>query len=141
MEKSVITHITGSGQWEGNYGVMYTIVVQFENGEEVEANSKSQTPPYAVGDTVWYEVTKETQYGKKAKVTKQDPDQSFQKSFNSEGGGNQSSDVQKRIDACWSIGQAITILGSVPEGISVAKWLEDVGDVSDLLMTLRNSKL
>jgi len=140
MEKSVITHVTGNGQWEGNYGVMYTIVVQFENGEEVEANSKTQTPPYSVGDTVWYEITKEGQYGKKAKITKQDPNLVFNKA----GGGdvgNQSNDTQKRIDACWSIGQAITILGSVPEGISIEKWLEDVGDVSDLLMTLRNEKL
>lgn len=75
MEKSIITHLTGSGQWEGKYGVMFTIVVQFENGDEVEANSKTEKPPYEIGDTVWYEVTKETQYGKKAKVTKQDPAQ------------------------------------------------------------------
>lgn len=137
MKKAVITGIVANGQWEGNYGVMYSFLVTFDDSEKVEANSKTDVPPYVVGDTVWYEVTKETQYGKKAKVTKQDPEQGFQKSSST----SQSPDVQNRIDACWSIGQAITILGPVPGEISVQKWLEDVEDVAGMILKLRNKKL
>ena len=139
MTKGIIKNVTGNGSWEGKYGVMYSFLVEFEDGVSIEANSKSQLAPYGLNDTVWYEVVRETEYGKKGKISRTDPDQNFQKG--SSGGGSQSPDIQKRIDACWSIGQAITILGSVPDEVSVAKWLEDVSDVSDMLIVLRDKKL
>jgi len=35
---------------------MYTFEITFNDGTVGEANSKSQEPPYKVGDEVWYEV-------------------------------------------------------------------------------------
>lgn len=136
MKKSVITNISGNGNWVGNYGTMFSFVIEFEDGESVEANSKTEKPPYSVGDTVWYEIVKENEYGKKGKVTKNDPSQGFQSSPS-----KSSPDVQARIDASWSIGQAISILASLPPGVSVEKWLSDVDDVSTMLLDLRNKKI
>ena len=116
------------------------IVVQFENGDEVEANSKTEKPPYEIGDTVWYEVTKETQYGKKAKVTKQDPAQNFQASS---GSSKSSPETQAKIDNCWSIGQAISVLGCVDQvnEESLTNYLQEVDKLSDHILAIRNSKL
>ena len=140
MEKSIITHLTGSGQWEGKYGIMFSILVQFENGDEVEANCKTEKPPYEIGDTVWYEVTRETQYGKKAKVTKQDPAQNFQASS---GSSKSSPETQAKIDTCWSIGQAISVLGCVDQvnEESLTNYLQEVDKLSDHILAIRNAKL
>lgn len=89
------------------------------------------------GDEVEYEKT-ESQWGVKLKLQKPNMGGG---NWNGGAKGGQSADVQKRIDACWSITQAITLLGSVPEEISIEKWLKDVGDVSDMVIKLRDEKL
>ena len=140
MEQGVITNITGNGNWEGKYGIMYSFIVEFENGVTVEANSKSQLAPYGLGDTVWYEVTRETEYGKKGKISRTDPNVHFQ----SVGGQSKSNpDIQARIDASWSMGQAISILGSVDkvDESTLQVYLQEVRNLSTLLLEIRNQKL
>jgi len=78
MQKAQIESIQGKGDWKGKYGTMYTFEIAFNDGTVGEANSKSETPPYAVGDEVYYEVLSNNErWGKKLKVSKNPPQQGF----------------------------------------------------------------
>jgi hypothetical protein len=44
--------------------------VTFQNNETLEVNSKTELPPYEVGDVVDYEVTKAGKFGKQGKIKK-----------------------------------------------------------------------
>ena len=78
MQKAQIESIQGKGDWKGQYGTMYTFEVAFNDGTVGEANCKTEQPPYKVGDEVWYEVKSNNErWGKKLKITKQDPAQGF----------------------------------------------------------------
>lgn len=43
--------------WESQYGPMYPFYVVFQDGAAGTVNSKTETPPYKVGDEVGYEIT------------------------------------------------------------------------------------
>ena len=73
MVQAQIESIQGKGDWKGQHGTMYTFEITFNDGTVGEANSKSQEPPYKVGDEVYYEVQRENQYGKKLKISKNPP--------------------------------------------------------------------
>ena len=68
--QSTIKNIESKGSWQGQYGTMYSFNVTFQNDEVLEVNSKTETPPYKVGDIVDYEVTKAGKYGKQGKIKK-----------------------------------------------------------------------
>lgn len=72
MPKSKIKSIQGNGTWEHRqHGTMYSNVIEMEDGTVLSANTKSETPPYAVGDEVEYTVRSEhPQYGKSGNVKK-----------------------------------------------------------------------
>lgn len=71
VKTSKVVAIHPKGSYEGKYGTMYSFKVTMEDGESLEANAKSSTPPYAVGDVVEYEITQVTdKYGNKGKVKK-----------------------------------------------------------------------
>ena len=53
MATSKITHIQGSGTWND----LFKFEVSMENGDTGTVFSKSQQPPFAVGDTKNYEIT------------------------------------------------------------------------------------
>jgi hypothetical protein len=53
MATSKITHVQGAGTWND----MYKFEVTMENGDTGTVFSKSQQPPFAVGDTKNYEIT------------------------------------------------------------------------------------
>ena len=72
MTVSKVKQIQGDGTWNSQHGLMYSFMVTMEDGTTLKANSKSQEPPYKVGDEVEYQVTKENQYGKQGKVKKFD---------------------------------------------------------------------
>jgi len=55
---SQITAIEPRGSFNGSQGLMYKFQVTFADGMSGEANSKSQTPPYRVGETANYEQTR-----------------------------------------------------------------------------------
>ena len=74
MVQAQIESIQGKGDWKGQHGTMYTFEITFNDGTVGEANSKSQEPPYKVGDEVWYEVKSNNErWGKKLKVSKTAP--------------------------------------------------------------------
>jgi hypothetical protein len=76
MVQAQIESIQGKGDWKGKYGTMYTFEISFNDGTVGEANSKSETPPYGVGDEVYYEVLSNNErWGKKLKVSKNPPQQ------------------------------------------------------------------
>ena len=135
---SKIKSVQPNGTFEGAHGLRYKWEIELEDGEVGEVITVAEGR-WNTGDEVEYEKT-ESQWGVKLKLQKPNMGGG---NWSGGGGANkgQSADVQKRIDACWSIGQAITLLGSVPEEISIEKWLEDVDDVSKMLITLRDSKL
>jgi len=68
--QSTITNIEAKGPWTGQYGTMYSFKVTFQNNETLEVNSKTELPPYEVGDVVDYEVTKAGKFGKQGKIKK-----------------------------------------------------------------------
>ena len=86
MVQAQIESIQGKGDWKGKYGTMYPFEVGFNDGTIGQANSKTQDPPYKVGDEVFYEIKSDDQYGKKLKISKNAPPpggfQSFQPSPN-----------------------------------------------------------
>ena len=68
---SKIKAITANGNWTGKYGTMYSFKVTFEDGVAIEANSKTDQPPYKVGDEMSYEVTNDDpKFGAKGRVFK-----------------------------------------------------------------------
>jgi hypothetical protein len=68
---SKIKSILPNGNWSSKYGTMYSFKVTFEDGVTIEANSKSEQPPYKVGDEMSYEVTNDDpKFGAKGRVFK-----------------------------------------------------------------------
>lgn len=55
---SQITNIEPRGSFQGSNGLMYKFQVTFADGMSGEANSKSQTPPYRIGEQANYEQTR-----------------------------------------------------------------------------------
>lgn len=71
--QSKITAIEPRGAWDGKYGKMYAFKVCFEDGQDLEVNSKTEQPPYQVGDVMEYTITgSDPKYGAKGKVSKPD---------------------------------------------------------------------
>lgn len=104
--KTTIKHIVPEGPWESQHGTLYAQKITFADDVVGAANTKSETPPYVEGDTVWYAVTSENSYGKKVKVTKNDPE-STGGAFAGGAGRGQSDATTKRIEASWAITTAI----------------------------------
>ncbi len=139
MNKSKIDELVGNGTWEGQYGMMYSFNIRLEDGTEGEVNSKSETPPYGVGDDVWYEVKQETAFGKKLKVSTQDPAQRPTGGF--AGGGRKKEDpaLQKRIENSWAIQTAIQVMGPKPDEVTFSAYSLVVEDTALSLLKLRDS--
>ena len=78
MVQAQIESIQGKGEWKGDYGLLYQYEVTMNDGTVGEVNSKTNPPPYKVGDEVWYEVKSNNErWGKKLKVSKNPPQQGF----------------------------------------------------------------
>ncbi len=76
MVQAQIESIQGNGDWKSTYdgSTMYSFIISFNDGTIGEANSKSSTPPYAVGDTVHYTKNGKSPKGNdKLKVSKNPP--------------------------------------------------------------------
>lgn len=57
--------------WESQYGLMYPFYIVMEDGTAGTTNSKTETPPYKVGDTVGYDLNGSTPKGvPKLKITR-----------------------------------------------------------------------
>ena len=73
---SKIQSILPNGNWSSKYGTMYSFKVGFEDGVTLEVNSKSEQPPYKVGDEMSYEITNDDpKFGAKGRVFKPDAGQ------------------------------------------------------------------
>ena len=57
MKTSKITKLTGNGTWQSNHGLLYKHLIEFENGDSGEVNTKTEEPPYKVGEEVSYKIT------------------------------------------------------------------------------------
>tara|TARA_R110002020_G_scaffold201828_2_gene404691 strand:+ start:186 stop:650 length:465 start_codon:yes stop_codon:yes gene_type:complete len=137
MKKTTIKSIQANGTWESNFGLMYQFEVELEDGTVGMANSKNQTPPYAQGSTVWYDVKSETKYGKKLKISTSDPagQQQNQSSY-----APQSSDTQTRIENSWAVQTAIQVYGSLPQtGYDLNTYLKKVNELAPTLLEMRDN--
>jgi len=69
MQKATVTAAQPTGQWEGQYGIMYTFNVTLSDGATGEVNSKSPQLRFNIGEEVEYEVPKQG----KLKLNKPNP--------------------------------------------------------------------
>lgn len=91
MTVSKVKQITPDGSFETSNGKFFSFKYQFEDGTELQANHKSESSPFNVGDEAEYEVTKEDpQYGKRGKVKKVGSSQFNGAKTYSKGGNNRS---------------------------------------------------
>ena len=101
-----IAEIQQSGTWESQYGLMYRMEVTLEDKRAGEVNAK-KPDAWKVGDEVEIVDAKPNPRG----LTKWKLQRPEQKSFGA------SPDTQRRIDASWSVGQAIALGSRTPEDI------------------------
>lgn len=72
MNQCKIVSIKPDGKpWDSQYGKMFPFYIVMEDGAAGTTNSKSETPPYKVGDEVGYEINGATPRGvPKLKITR-----------------------------------------------------------------------
>ena len=109
MIQATLSSLQGNGTWTTNQGkLMYAFHVQLSDGVAGECNSISETPPYKVGDNVYYEIKGQSPKGTpRLKVSTSPP---FQGTAQSPKPTNRSEDI-KRIEASWAINSSILALG------------------------------
>ena len=75
IQSAQITRLDPDGKppYQSQNGPLYGFRVEFDNGQGGLVNSKSQTPPYGVGQTVYYEVTGQVGKLNKLKISKNPP--------------------------------------------------------------------
>jgi len=131
MKNSKITALQSNGTWQTKRGdIMYSFEIQFEDGQVGQCNAKTEEPPYAVGDSVFYEVTRTTNFGDTLKVTKNDP-----AAFN---GAPKSQTTQKNIENSWAIQTAVQIIG-VCQDETYDEYLEGVAILARILLLERDN--
>lgn len=101
MKKAKITHVQGSGTWND----LFKFEVTMDNNDTGTVFSKSQTPPFAVGDEKSYDITPSGR-GHKIKWVQE------QRSFTpTSTGGNYSNNNSQAKDE--SIARAVALKASV----------------------------
>lgn len=75
IQSAQITRLDPDGKppYQSQNGPLYGFRVEFDNGQGGLVNSKSQTPPYGLGQTVYYEVTGQVGRMDKLKISKNPP--------------------------------------------------------------------
>ena len=72
MSVSKIKTLSPNGGYTSKNGYLYKHVIEFEDGQILNVASKTQTPPYKVGDVMVYEIKGNNDYGDYGSVKKQD---------------------------------------------------------------------
>ena len=132
MVQAQIESIQGKGDWQGKFGTMYTFEISLNDGTVGEANSKTEQPPYKVGDEVYYEVVSNNErWGKKLKISK-NPPQSF-------GGRKEDPAIQRRIENSWAIQTAVQILGVKPDKVTLNAYTTALEETAEAMLKLRDA--
>lgn len=124
---SKIKAITANGNWTGKYGTMYSFKVTFEDGVTIEANSKTDQPPYKVGDEMSYEVTNDDpKFGAKGRVFKPDAGQ-FSNNAAPAVNGNRDAIIMKqtalKCAAEFNANRTSDVLGLIEDAQAMFDWL------------------
>ena len=136
MKQAKITALTGNGTWNGQHGPMYSFNIEFDDDQVGQVNAKTESPPYAVGDSVFYEVTQTNSFGDKLKVGKSDPNAGFSRpSANGIGGG----DRETIISNSWALNASINIIGPLTAAVTVDDYLEGIESLALQMLKLRDS--
>jgi hypothetical protein len=112
--KSKITHITGSGSFENDYGalqengkkLLFVHEYTFEDGTVMQANHKTIASPFAIGQEAEYEITRDNAHGKSGKVRKPD-DGSY---GGGSGGGRNNDGYLKGIEVGHAVNNAVNLI-------------------------------
>lgn len=100
MKKAKITHIQGNGTWND----LFKFEVTMDNNDTGTVFSKSQTPPFAVGDEKSYDITPSGR-GHKIKWVQE------QRTYSPSNGGNYSNNNSQAKEE--SIARAVALKASV----------------------------
>lgn len=91
MQKAVVTAAQPTGQWEGQYGILYTFSVTLSDGVTGEVNSKNPQLRFGIGEEVEYEIPRPG----KLKLNKPNP---MGNSFSNNSGGASTSYSSNKKD-------------------------------------------
>jgi hypothetical protein len=124
---SKIKAIIPNGNWTGRHGTMYSFKVTFEDGVTIEANSKTDQPPYKVGDEMKYEITNDDpKFGAKGRVFKPDAVQ-FSNNAAPAANGNRDAIIMKqtalKCAAEFNANRTSDVLGVIEDAQAMFDWL------------------
>ena len=146
-QTATITRIMPNGSFTTQNGQFFSFHVEFDgNGLSIfEANAKSATPKWQVGQQIWYTVTGEHQGIKKVKISTLDPAGAIGGGNQQGGGGNwpgtggartQDPATTKRIENSWAVQTAVEIAG--PMKGDQEQYLEKIQNLAGHLLTIRD---
>ena len=130
-----ITQISANGHYDHpTHGRLFKQQYVFEDGEEVNANHKSEASPFQVGDAVEYEIKGSNSYGNWGSVRKPDAEGRF-----SGGGGREDRSVV--IERSWAMGQAVSMLGTLParNHKAIVEYMKDACILAETFLTARDT--
>lgn len=106
-----IAAVSPTGEWEGQYGKMFTAEVELSDGQTGEVNMKTPDK-WKVGDEVVITSQQQTKHGIKWKLDRPEGQRSG-------GGKKHDPDKEYVIGASWAITNALTARGVLPEAKDV----------------------
>ena len=78
---SKIKNIAGAGNFDTQHGMLFSFIYDFEDGQTIKANHKSENSPFKIGDEAEYTVKKtHPTYGDSGSVKKPESDGGFKPS-------------------------------------------------------------
>jgi hypothetical protein len=124
---SKIKAIVPNGNWNGKYGTMYSFKVTFEDGVTIEANSKTDQPPYKVGDEMSYEITNDDpKFGAKGRVFKPEAGQ-YSNNASPAANGNRDAIIMKqtalKCAAEFNAQRNVTLEAVIEDAQAMFDWL------------------
>ena len=124
---SKIKAIVPNGNWTGKYGTMYSFKVTFEDGVTIEANSKTDQPPYRVGDEMSYEITNDDpKFGAKGRVFKPEAGQ-YSNNASPAANGNRDAIIMKqtalKCSAEFNAQRNVTVEAVIADAKAMFDWL------------------
>lgn len=131
MKQTTCDQLTANGTWiNRSGGTMYQFEIVLGDGSAGEVNSVSEKPPYAVGDTVYYEENGASPQGTpKFKVSKNPPAHTF--AYNGPASKGDTVGTQ------WAINCARETLVSRGEDVTVESlevWAKELIQLRDLIV-------
>lgn len=122
IKTSTIKHIVGNGDWESQYGRMFSYILHFNNGDEAIFNTKTQDA-FSVGQEISYQLTGQTDNNGTPRAKKVNPEyQNRQQQTYSK----PSDDRQKSIECQMAIKAGVELAVAYNEPHKFPSYAQDV---------------